>query len=318
MVIQANDTVTDNKSNASTIVSATDANKIQTLTEQTMIIKKVFGNDVKSADLNNTNLDYKGVNGAEFKIYDVSDLMTQTIADLLGMTVDELKESMSSSDKTNEDADKNDEDSKDDLLPVIDNAVSAKNTKATTSSNSSESSDISNTTSNKDDSSVDINGPTNMSGDSESSVDSGFTKVDEMVTKVHDLMQKDTLKTELLARSQKLAVSQLKEFATVTTNHDNELNSDGIAKVKLPLDNKYHAYYVTNTKTDANQYATNSEPFIVITPVTQDDGLWAESFTVYPKSEEIPKPKPVKMYQTGAKQQSWFDKLIDTIKAYFG
>lgn len=259
-------------------VVKTDDTKIQTLTEQTMIIRKVFGDDVKTTDLNSTNLEYKGINDAEFKVYDITDLMTQTIADLLGMSVDDLKDAM--------------------IIPTQD--------------------DDSDKTVLSDDE-IDINGPTDMTEDKDNPVDSGFTRVDdEMISKVHDLMAKDSLRTELLTRAQKLSQDQLTEFVTVTTAHDSELNADGIAKVKLPLDNKYHAYYVVNTKTAQAQYATDSEPFVVITPVTNDDGLWSDTFTIYPKSEEIPKPTPVKMVQTGVETQNWFDRLVDTIKSFFG
>lgn len=55
--------------------------------------------------------------------------------------------------------------------------------------------------------------------------------------------------------------------------------------------------------------ATNASPIVVITPVTDKDGMYAPEFTIYPKSDEIPKeettpketPKETTatMYQTG-------------------
>ena len=98
----------------------------------------------------------------------------------------------------------------------------------------------------------------------------------------------------------------------------------------MPIDGKYHAYYVVNTETAKESYATNASPIVVITPVTENNGEYASEFTIYPKSDEVPKESeqgkeegPQKtettatMYQTGHKDQSLLSEFVSWVKGLF-
>ena len=103
----------------------------------------------------------------------------------------------------------------------------------------------------------------------------------------------DTLRKEIANRASKLDPKEMKSFAEVTTEHDSASKKDGVARVKIPIDGKYHAYYVVNTSTPKEAMAKNSDPIVVITPISDDNGKYSPEFTVYPKSEAIP-PTPTK------------------------
>lgn len=116
----------------------------------------------------------------------------------------------------------------------------------------------------------------------------------------------EKIQDEVLNRASKLNTDDLKVVKTVTTS------DDGTAKVKLPVDDAYHAYYIVNTKTPKDLYVSDSKPLVVLTPMTNDNGEYVNEFTVYPKSEELERPKEsttVRMIQTG--HTSLFDKLIN-------
>ena len=130
----------------------------------------------------------------------------------------------------------------------------------------------------------------------------------ELVGKVKELRQGDMLRKTISERAAKLNKEQLKVVTEVTTD------DQGQAEVILPIDGKYHAYYVVNTETDKESYATNASPIVVITPVTDTDGKYATEFTIYPKSDTIEKEQPAQampqkettatMYQTGHKEDT--------------
>lgn len=124
--------------------------------------------------------------------------------------------------------------------------------------------------------------------------------------KVSNTEELEKIQTEVLNRASKLNPDELKVVDTVKTV------DDGTAKVKLPVDGVYHAYYIVNTETPNDLYVSNSKPLVVLTPMTNDNGEYVNEFTVYPKSEELERPKEVtsvKMIQTG--HTSLFDKIIN-------
>lgn len=287
----------------------TSGDKIQTLTSQTMILKKIVVKNGKVesqvGSIGVSDSDVKGINGAVFKVYDVTDLMN-TI----------LKEQLKTDTKINADTKQIDQ--------AIDSATtqdeSGQATTGLSSSSASQTSTI--------DSSSQPSGVSKDSSDSSTQTSSSKTaQVDkELEAKVKALTSNDTLRNLVAERAAKMDMGKLKTVATVTTATDKKLKSDGVASVKLPIDGKYHAYYVVNTSTPKEAHATNSDPIVVFTPVSQDDGVYAENFTIFPKSDSIPKPQAktpatvtsVKMYQTGTtKQHSWLDKLIDTVWNWF-
>ncbi|QIA88640.1 pilin N-terminal domain-containing protein [Lactobacillus johnsonii] len=116
---------------------------------------------------------------------------------------------------------------------------------------------------------------------------------DALIEQVEEMRKDDTIRKEIASRAAKIDPKEMKTFAEVTTGHDSASKKDGVARVKLPIDGKYHAYYVVNTSTPKEAKVKNSDPIVVITPITDDNGKYSPEFTVYPKSEKIPDtPKP--------------------------
>ncbi|WP_217937554.1 pilin N-terminal domain-containing protein [Ligilactobacillus murinus] len=257
---------------------------VQTLKEQTMVIKKVIAkggsqmatvtsgsessdkDDQKSPGIAESSL--KGVPNSKFVVYDVTELMNTIIKEKLGIDDKQLEE------------------------------VDSENVKHESSVAS-----------------------TNGENSSESKEDSTDNSLSE---KVRDLRNGDSLRKEISERASKLNNDQLKNVAEVTTD------DSGAATVKLPIDGKYHAYYVVNTETAKESYATNASPIVVITPVTENNGEYASEFTIYPKSDEVPKESeqgkeegPQKtettatMYQTGHKDRSLFSEFVSWVKGLF-
>lgn len=157
----------------------------------------------------------------------------------------------------------------------------------------------------------------NSSSKDVSSSSSSETKDDkELISKIEELRKGDTIRKEVSEHVAKLNKDQLKSVAEVTTDQN------GSAETKLPIDGKYHAYYVVNTETAKESYATNSAPIVVITPVTDSQGMYAPEFTIYPKSNTLPKPTTpeetqAKMYQTGHEDQSFFAKIMNWFNGLF-
>lgn len=289
---------------------------VQTLKEQTMVIKKVIAkggsqmatvtsgsessdkDDQKSPGIAESSL--KGVPNSKFVVYDVTELMNTIIKEKLGIDDKQLEEV----DSENNDA-------------TTDKSV-AKKSEAESSSEKSDSSKKDKQDDVKHESSV---ASTNGENSSESKEDSTDNSLSE---KVRDLRNGDSLRKEISERASKLNNDQLKNVAEVTTD------DSGAATVKLPIDGKYHAYYVVNTETAKESYATNASPIVVITPVTENNGEYASEFTIYPKSDEVPKESeqgkeegPQKtettatMYQTGHKDQSLLSEFVSWVKGLF-
>lgn len=330
--------VDDQKDNSTEVQN----DPIQTLKEQKMIIKKVIakggskmatvtsGSDTsnsedKSKTLGVSESDLKGVPNSKFVVYDVTDLMNSIIKEKLGVSdedmqkvtdtdkVDQTSKSSKIDSETTESSIKTDK-TKEDAVDSTKNSESQKETKADSSkkndpSKESRSSNDKNSETKKETStsSSEKTEETSEKGSSktESSADNeSDQKSDkELAEKVKELRNGDSLRKEISERAAKLNSDQLKSVAEVTTN------DQGTAETQLPIDGKYHAYYVVNTETPKESYATNASPIVVITPVTDKDGMYAPEFTIYPKSDEIPKeentpqetPKETTatMYQTG-------------------
>lgn len=243
--------------------------------------------------------DFKGVPNSKFVVYDVTDTMNSVIKEKLGVDEDKANAALqvAAAKETAEDKEKakaSDTESK-----------ASSNAKSTsTSTSGSSSSSTKETTSNS--SSKDVN-----------SSSSSETKDDkELISKIEELRKGDTVRKEVSERAAKLNKDQLKSVAEVTTDQN------GTAETKLPIDGKYHAYYVVNTETAKESYETNSAPIVVITPVTDSQGMYAPEFTIYPKSNTLPKPTTpeetqAKMYQTGHEDQSFFTKIMNWFNGLF-
>ena len=327
--------------------SSTTNDKIQTLTEQTMILHKIIAKDgtvkaiVKNASsaesssgktLGLTQDKFQGVNGAKFVVYDITDLMNEVIKEKLQVAnkdissnqVDEAVEAQTAT-NLNEDSSQTEVTK---AIPTVKPYVKVTNP---TEKSSSSAATSDSTTSSKVDaekrtesSSSVVSVDTSSKTSSETS-SSSTDKIDPtLLSQIEALRKDDSLRKELAERAGKLDNKQLKEFATVTTEHNKELNEDGVATVKIPLDGKYHAYYVVNSETPKEAHATNAKPIVVLTPVTDEQGLYAESFTVFPKSDAVPEEKQPqevvtseKMYQTGKEHQGLLKQLVQFSKQLF-
>ena len=327
--------------------SSTTNDKIQTLTEQTMILHKIIAKDgtvkaiVKNASsaesssgktLGLTQDKFQGVNGAKFVVYDITDLMNEVIKEKLQVAnkdissnqVDEAVEAQAAT-NSNEDSSQTEVTK---AIPTVKPYV--KVTNPTEKSSSSAATSDSTTSSKVDaekrtESSSSVVSVDTSSKTSSETNNSSTDKIDPtLLSQIEALRKDDSLRKELAERAGKLDNKQLKEFATVTTEHNKELNEDGVATVKIPLDGKYHAYYVVNSETPKEAHATNAKPIVVLTPVTDEQGLYAESFTVFPKSDAVPEEKQPqdvvtseKMYQTGKQHQGLLGQLAHFSKQLF-
>ena len=243
--------------------------------------------------------DFKGVPNSKFVVYDVTDTMNSVIKEKLGVDEDKANAALqvAAAKETAEDKEKA-------KASDIESKASSNAKSTSTSTSGSSSSSTKETTSNS--SSKDV-----------SSSSSSETKDDkELISKIEELRKGDTIRKEVSERAAKLNKDQLKSVAEVTTDQN------GTAETKLPIDGKYHAYYVVNTETAKESYATNSAPIVVITPVTDSQGMYAPEFTIYPKSNTLPKPttpqeSQAKMYQTGHEDQSLFAKIMNWFNGLF-
>lgn len=309
---------TTSSSSSSTEKSKNDP--IQTIKEQKMIIKKIIAqgsSQMATISENNENgnekslgiaqSDYKGVPNSKFVIYDVTDLMDTIIKEKLGVSEEESQRAL--------DAASSEE------IQDVENSSTSSAQKATSESDSKllkNSDPTEQTTSQK----VSEESSSDNSSENASKVSKNAEVDQGLVQKVKNLRQGDTLRKTISERAAKLNQDQLKPVTEVTTDEQ------GIAEVTLPIDGKYHAYYVVNTETDKESYATNSSPIVVITPVSDSNGNYADEFTIYPKSDTIEKEQPTQetpqnettatMYQTGHKNDSsLFAKIKKWISNFF-
>jgi hypothetical protein len=187
--------------------------------------------------------------------------------------------------------------------------------------------------------------------DDKSESDKKSEEEEKLVAKVEQMRKDDTIRKEVASRAAKLDPKSMKTFAQVTTEHDKTSNKDGVARVKVPIDGKYHAYYVVNTETPKEAMAKNSDPIVILTPITDKDGKYSPEFTIYPKSEKVlPEKTPenklengktseqnqpgqdqakgtegqkptvtdAKMYQTGkARIHGFLNNLVEQIESFF-
>lgn len=330
----------------------TDPDNPQTLKEQTMIINKVVAASEK--DLSTNNL--KGVNGAKFAVYDVTDLMNTIIkeevktddskasdgdidtaidkanensknqtTDIAGDKTDDKKD-LKSTESQKSESEKTDDKDKVKLPPKYESGSKTESQsnvedKKSVDQEKNETKDQKADDKSKKvetDKSSDENQNETQSKEDKTKEDSSnkeeSSENEALIKKVEELRKNDTIRKKVAERAAKLDPKEMKKFADVTTAHDDGLKKDGIAKVKIPIDGKYHAYYVVNTETPKEAMAKNSDPVVVITPITDDNGKYSSEFYIYPKSEKITpnnpeSKKPVvtetTMYQTGRSNNLW-------------
>lgn len=330
----------------------TDPDNPQTLKEQTMIINKVVAASEK--DLSTNNL--KGVNGAKFAVYDVTDLMNTIIkeevktddskasdgdidtaidkanensknqtTDIAGDKTDDKKD-LKSTESQKSESEKTDDKDKVKLPPKYESGSKTESQsnvedKKSVYQEKNETKDQKADDKSKKvetDKSSDENQNETQSKEDKTKEDSSnkeeSSENEALIKKVEELRKNDTIRKKVAERAAKLDPKEMKKFAEVTTAHDDGLKKDGIAKVKIPIDGKYHAYYVVNTETPKEAMAKNSDPVVVITPITDDNGKYSSEFYIYPKSEKITpnnpeSKKPVvtetTMYQTGRSNNLW-------------
>lgn len=277
----------------------------QTLKEQTMVLQKVIA--TSEDDLNSDSL--KGVNSAKFTVYDVTDLMNTIIKEKL-----KVSDSAPTDEAIDKAVDKFNEDGKE----VVNTTTDAKEKEATKNSDKqaegkastqAPKADLDLSDSTKESKDKEKSSETSQSSKSKSSEekvdksssDTNKNKEDKkseeeekLVAEIEQMRKDDTIRKEVASRAAKLDPKEMKTFAQVTTEHDKESNKDGVARVKLPIDGKYHAYYIVNTETPKEALAKNSDPIVLLTPVTDKDGKYSPEFKVYPKSDKITLETPNK------------------------
>lgn len=310
----ANIVDTSTKESSSTAESKNEP--IQELKEQKMIIKKIIakgGSQMATVSDNNKNTgestpgiaesDYKGVPNSKFVVYDVTDLLETVIKEKLGVSDEKIQRALETASSEEKQEDK--------VTPMSSTQKAASELKNDTSKESGSATQESSKVEESDKKTAeDVPKKTKQDADR------------ELVGKVKELRQGDMLRKTISERAAKLNKEQLKVVTEVTTD------DQGQAEVILPIDGKYHAYYVVNTETDKESYATNASPIVVITPVTDTDGKYATEFTIYPKSDTIEKEQPAQetpqkettatMYQTGHKEDaSLFAKIKKWITDLF-
>ncbi|MCT3206469.1 pilin N-terminal domain-containing protein [Lactiplantibacillus plantarum] len=268
-----------------TATSKVSDDKIQTLQSQTMILKKIVVKD----DSAKNQAGVIGIPVDKFKGINNSTFKVYDVTDLMNQIMKEKLKVNTNKDVTTD---------------SIDQRIDHVTAQSSTDSKDQESQSVSTVTSSSE--SVNDNSNTN----------------DQVAEEAQNMMKGNSLRLSIADRAAKLNADQLKLVTTVKTAHDAKSNADGIARITLPIDGKYHAYYVVNTDTPKDSHVTNADPLVVITPVTEDDGLYADSFTLYPKSDNIPqkqsqdlkKVTTTRLYQTGNKpSQSLFGKLIAVV-----
>lgn len=277
----------------------------QTLKEQTMVLQKVIA--TSEDDLNSDSL--KGVNSSKFTVYDVTDLMNTIIKEKL-----KVSDSAPTDEAIDKAVDKFNEDGKE----VVNTTTDAKEKEATKNSDKqaegkastqAPKADLDLSDSTKESKDKEKSSETSQSSKSKSSEekvdksssDTNKNKEDKkseeeekLVAEIEQMRKDDTIRKEVASRAAKLDPKEMKTFAQVTTEHDKESNKDGVARVKLPIDGKYHAYYIVNTETPKEALAKNSDPIVLLTPVTDKDGKYSPEFKVYPKSDKITPETPNK------------------------
>lgn len=277
----------------------------QTLKEQTMVLQKAIA--TSEDDLNSDSL--KGVNSAKFTVYDVTDLMNTIIKEKL-----KVSDSAPTDEAIDKAVDKFNEDGKE----VVNTTTDAKEKEATKNSDKqaegkastqAPKADLDLSDSTKESKDKEKSSETSQSSKSKSSEekvdksssDTNKNKEDKkseeeekLVAEIEQMRKDDTIRKEVASRAAKLDPKEMKTFAQVTTEHDKESNKDGVARVKLPIDGKYHAYYIVNTETPKEALAKNSDPIVLLTPVTDKDGKYSPEFKVYPKSDKITPETPNK------------------------
>lgn len=261
--------------------------------------------------------DFKGVPNSKFVVYDVTDTMNSVIKEKLGVNEDKANAALQAA------AAKEVSDNQDKSKAETSSSASSSNTDSKTSSSSAkvsnsnkESSKATTTTSATSSSDSTKENNSTSTNESKTSGISESKEDQELISKVQGLRKGDTIRKAVSERAAKLNKDQMKKVAEITTDQN------GTAETKLPIDGKYHAYYVVNTETAKESYATNSAPIVVITPVTDSKGMYAPEFTIYPKSDTLPKPKTpeetqAKMFQTGHEDQSFFAKVVNWLKDVF-
>ncbi|MYU99191.1 hypothetical protein GB995_07605 [Lactobacillus plantarum] len=268
-----------------TATSKVSDDKIQTLQSQTMILKKIV---VKDDSVKN-QAGVIGIPVDKFKGINNSTFKVYDATDLMNQIIKEKLKVNTNKDVTTD---------------SIDQGIDHVTAQSSTDSKDQESQSVSTVTSSSE--SVNDNSNTN----------------DQVAEEAQNMIKGNSLRLSIADRAAKLNADQLKLVTTVKTAHDAKSNADGIARVTLPIDGKYHAYYVVNTDTPKDSHVANADPLVVITPITEDDGLYADSFNLYPKSDNIPQKRrqdlkkvtTTRLYQTGNKSsQSLLGKLISVV-----
>ncbi|WP_460059344.1 pilin N-terminal domain-containing protein, partial [Pseudolactococcus yaeyamensis] len=228
----------------------------KSITQQKIAIHKVISQKTLESGVEIKNL--AGVNGANFRVYDVTEIMWQeldTVKLQAQKKADELNAKASS-------------------------AYSDKSKEAEENKTPEKASKTSTTDEKESDKQTDLTTPETPSDD-DTAPKKVFT-IEDIET-----ISSDEFVTKLTSKIQKMTVTELKMFAQGATQNYN--NEDGVFEFTIPVkEQEYRAYYVVNDKV-ADNAATLSMPFVMMTPQFDAQGVLLDVFNIYPKSEAIPK-----------------------------
>lgn len=257
--------------------SSVFAENAKPIEQQKISIQKVVSNESDRLSGGQEIKSLKGVNGANFKVYDISNLMTQELEKLQKTSE---KSSSSSASKSSEATTQSSE-----AVTKSSETISSTQTASTEAVNSE-------FTERSDDS----------TSESVSSEESSTEKV----------IQSDEFITQLKILAGQTDLSKLQVVAQGTTQTSDQ--KDGIFEFTVPVKSKtYQAYYIVNDSVKDDS-ATLSEPFVLITPQLDDEGSILNTVYVYPKAqlkETTPDiVKEVKLPNTGIKAD-FISKIIN-------
>lgn len=276
ILVQAETTNTTNDNTA-----VTTPKKL--ITQQRIAIHKVISQKTLESGVEIKNL--AGVNGANFRVYDVTEIMWQELDAIKAQAqkkADELNAKASSA--------------------YVDESEEAEKDKTPEKASKTSATDEKDS-----DNQTDLTTPETPSED-ETVPKKVFTVADvETITS-------DEFATNLTQKVQKMDRSKLKLFAQgATQTSDNE---DGVFEFTIPVvDKAYRAYYVVNDSVD-DAKATLSIPFIIITPQFDEDGLALETFNVYPKSEIIPNTYSKQTLPNTGIKSDFISRLVNLLRVF--
>lgn len=149
----------------------------------------------------------------------------------------------------------------------------------------------------------------------EQGVNGASFKVYEITDMLKDLPEVDMkndvekIQAELTDRAKKIDLSNFNQIAEGVTSEKN--GQEGVFEFETPeSEEKHQAFWVVNDEVEGNT-ATLSEPFLILTPITDDDGNALSEVWIYPKSQPIEEKKVVRQLPSTGGKLTFFQKVVN-------